>query len=90
MQRLTFSQSFCFLGTDDYSALPNSTVAMAITGTTTATKWLQHTYMSYTDKNSCVKTLVFTSQSRKCRSRGCNQQLNSLDLIFQLLLRIKY
>ena len=35
MQSLTFPQHFCFLGTD-YSAVPNSMVAVAITGILTA------------------------------------------------------
>lgn len=49
MQSLTFPQSFCFLGTD-YSAVPNSMVAVAITGIITATQWPQHSHMSYIDK----------------------------------------
>lgn len=63
MQCLTFPKAFCFLGTDDYSAVPNSMVAMAITGTITATKWLQRSRVSYIDENSCVKTVVYTSRS---------------------------
>lgn len=72
MQCLTFPKAFYFLGTDDYSAVPNSMVAMAITGTITATKWLQHSHVSYIDKNSCVKTVVYTSRSHKCRSHVYN------------------
>lgn len=71
MQSLTFPQIFCILGTDDYMAVPNFMISMAITGIVSATKQLQYTHRSYIDKNSSAKTLVYASKTHKCKLHTC-------------------